>query len=100
MPFVEITCTSINVRARRMAYSTSPILPRLHNAVVGDASDNDSAPTAEYMRRVVLLAMSARLNRTVYDRSRPCKDNRTRSAFGCYHCHRLKQDDEPAVDSE
>ena len=73
---------------------------QMHNAVVGVGSDAGKAPTAEYMQRVVLPGMAALLNRPVYDRAKPYEYNKTRFAFGCYHCHRLKQDEESGVASE
>jgi hypothetical protein len=42
------------------------------------------------MRQVVMPGMARLLHRPPYDFTRSYEYNRTRAAFGCYHCHRVR----------
>jgi hypothetical protein len=42
------------------------------------------------MRKVVLPGMARLLKRPAYDFTRAYEYNRTRAAFGCYHCHKVR----------
>jgi hypothetical protein len=64
--------------------------PQLRNAVYADLAQDDRQATAGYMRRVVMPGMARLLGRPAYDFARSYQSNRTRLAFGCYHCHRVK----------
>lgn len=62
--------------------------PQLRNAVYGYLAQEQKQQTAVYMRRVVMPGMARLLNRPPYDFTRSYTYNRSRAAFGCYHCHR------------
>jgi hypothetical protein len=64
--------------------------PQLRNAVYADLAQDDRQATAAYMRQVVMPEMARMLGRPAYDFARSYESNRTRFAFGCYHCHRVK----------
>lgn len=64
--------------------------PQLRNAVYADLAQDDRQATAGYMRQVVMPGMARLLGRPTYDFARSYESNRTRFAFGCYHCHRVK----------
>jgi hypothetical protein len=63
---------------------------QLRNAIYGYLAVSDKQDRAAYMRKVVLPGMSGLLHRAPYDFTRPYAYNRSRLAFGCYHCHRVK----------
>jgi hypothetical protein len=63
---------------------------QLRNAIYGYVAESDNQAKAAYMREVVLPGMAALLHRPPYDFTRPYDYNRSRLAFGCYHCHRVK----------
>jgi len=63
---------------------------QMRNAIYGYIAESDNQAKAAYMREVVLPGMSALLHRPPYDFTRPYNYNRSRLAFGCYHCHRVK----------
>jgi hypothetical protein len=60
------------------------------NAIYGYVAEAGNQPKAAYMREVVMPGMANLLHRPVYDFTKPYDYNRTRLAFGCYHCHRMK----------
>jgi hypothetical protein len=62
---------------------------QLRNAIYGYLAESDKQATAAYMREVVMPGMARLLRRPPYDFTRPYDYNRTRFAFGCYHCHRV-----------
>ena len=63
---------------------------QMRNAIYGYLADSDKQAKAAYMREVVMPGMSRLLHRPAYDFTRPYAYNRSRLAFGCYHCHRVK----------
>jgi hypothetical protein len=72
----------------RYAWSSSD--PQLRNAVYADLAQDDRQATAAYMRQIVMPGMARLLGRPTYDFARSYGENRTRFAFGCYHCHRVR----------
>jgi hypothetical protein len=62
---------------------------QLRNAIYGYLAESGKQATAAYMREAVLPGMARLLHRLPYDFTRPYDYNRTRFAFGCYHCHRV-----------
>jgi hypothetical protein len=60
---------------------------QLRNAIYGYSAESDNQHKAAYMREVVMPGMARLLHRPAYDFSRPYDYNRSRFAFGCYHCH-------------
>jgi hypothetical protein len=63
---------------------------QIRNAIYGYLAESDKQTRAAYMREVVLPGMARLLHRPPYDFTRSYEYNRTRAAFGCYHCHRVK----------
>ena len=63
---------------------------QMRNAIYGYLADPEKQRRAAYMREVVLPGMATLLHRPAYDFTRPYAYNRSRLAFGCYHCHRVK----------
>ena len=63
---------------------------QLRNAIYGYLAEPDNQAKAGYMREVVLPGMAQLLHRAPYDFTRTYGYNRTRNAFGCYHCHLVK----------
>lgn len=69
----------------------NPILDaQIRNAIYGYLAEEDNQGKAAYMRGVVLPGMARRLNRPPYDFTQSYEYNRSRAAFGCYHCHRVQ----------
>jgi hypothetical protein len=62
---------------------------QMRNAIYGYIADTDNQTKAAYMREVVMPGMARLLHRPAYDFTRSYEYNRTRFAFGCYHCHRV-----------
>ena len=60
---------------------------QLRNAIYGYSAESDNQQKAAYMREVVMPGMARLLHRPAYDFSRSYDYNRSRFAFGCYHCH-------------
>jgi serine/threonine protein kinase len=60
------------------------------NAIYGYIAEADNQTKAAYMREVVMPGMARLFHRPAYDFTKPYDYNRTRLAFGCYHCHRVK----------
>ena len=63
---------------------------QMRNAIYGYLAESDKQTKAAYMREVVMPGMARLLHRAPYDFTRPYAYNRSRLAFGCYHCHRVK----------
>jgi hypothetical protein len=63
---------------------------QMRNAIYGYAAESDNQARAAYMREVVMPGMAAILRRPAYDFTKPYNFNRSRLAFGCYHCHRVR----------
>ncbi|MGE3176173.1 MAG: PH domain-containing protein [Vicinamibacterales bacterium] len=63
--------------------------PQLRNAIYGYVAESDKQAKATYMREVVMPGMARLLHRPAYDFTRTYEFNRSRQAFGCYHCHRV-----------
>ena len=79
-----------DVRDRGWEQYGGPMDTQIRNAVYGYLAESDKQAKAAYMREFVLPGMAARLRRPAYDFTRPYEYNRSRLAFGCYHCHRVK----------
>jgi hypothetical protein len=60
---------------------------QMRNALHGYLAEGDNAAIAAHMRGVVTPGMAALLRRPVYDFAQTYEYNRSRAAFGCYHCH-------------
>jgi cytochrome c553 len=63
---------------------------QVRNAIYGYVAESDKQTKAAYMRDRVMPGMARLLHRPPYDFTRTYEYNRTRFAFGCYHCHRVK----------
>jgi hypothetical protein len=87
LPYPKVRAGGLD-GAERYAWQSAD--PQLRNAVYADLAQDDRQATAAYMRQVVMPDMARLLGRPAYDFARPYESNRTRFAFGCYHCHRVK----------
>ena len=76
---------------RRLTFERySPTMdPQTRNAIYGYLAESDKQGKAAYMREVVMPGMARLLHRPPYDFTKSFDYNRTRFAFGCYHCHRV-----------
>jgi hypothetical protein len=63
---------------------------QMRNAIYGYLSESDNQAKAAYMREVVLPGMARLLHRPAYDFTKTYDYNRIQNAFGCYHCHRVR----------
>jgi len=63
---------------------------QMRNAIYGYLAESDKQARAAYMREVVMPGMARLLHRPPYDFTRTYEYNRSRVAFGCYHCHQVK----------
>jgi hypothetical protein len=63
---------------------------QMRNAIYGYVAEADNQTKAAYMREVVMPGMARLLHRPAYDFTKPYDYNRTRAAFGCYHCHQVR----------
>jgi hypothetical protein len=63
---------------------------QMRNAIYGYAADSEKQARAGYMRDIVMPGMAHLLHRPPYDFTKPYEYNRSRLAFGCYHCHKVK----------
>lgn len=63
---------------------------QMRNAIYGYRAESEKQARAGYMRERVMPGMAALLHRPAYDFTRPYEYNRSRLAFGCYHCHRVR----------
>jgi hypothetical protein len=70
-------------------YSTA-MDAQTRNAIYGYLAESDNQARAAYMRQVVMPGMARLLHRPAYDFTKSYEYNRTRAAFGCYHCHRVQ----------
>jgi hypothetical protein len=87
LPYPKVRAGGLGT-AERYAWLSSD--PQLRNAVYADLAQDDRQATAGYMRQVVMPGMAKLLRRPTYDFTRSYGENRTRFAFGCYHCHRVR----------
>jgi hypothetical protein len=78
------------VRERGWEVFSRGMDPQLRNAIYGYAAELDKQTKAAYMRQVVLPGMARLLHRPAYDFTRSYTYNRSQSAFGCYHCHQVR----------
>ena len=62
---------------------------QMRNAIYGYAAESDNHLKAALMREAVMPGMAHLLRRPPYDFTRSYDYNRSRGAFGCYHCHRV-----------
>jgi hypothetical protein len=60
---------------------------QVRNALHGYLAQGDNLAIAAHMRLVVTPGMAALLRRPAYDFAQTYEYNRSRAAFGCYHCH-------------
>ena len=63
---------------------------QMRNAIYGYLAESDKQAKAGYMREVVMPGMARLLHRPPYDFTQTYDYNRSRQAFGCYHCHQVK----------
>jgi hypothetical protein len=63
---------------------------QVRNAIYGYVAESDNQEKVAYMRETVMPGMARLLHRPPYDFARTYDFNRSRRAFGCYHCHRVK----------
>jgi len=63
---------------------------QMRNAIYGYAAESEKQQHAAYMREVIVPGMARLLHRPAYDFTRTYEYNRSRLAFGCYHCHRVR----------
>ena len=63
---------------------------QMRNAIYGYLAESDNQARAAYMRETVLPGMARLLRRPAYDFTLSYAHNRSRAAFGCYHCHQVK----------
>jgi hypothetical protein len=78
------------VAARGWELYSGGMDPQTRNAIYGYVAEADKQTKAAYMREVVMPGMAHLLNRPAYDFTKPYDYNRTRLAFGCYHCHQVR----------
>ena len=62
---------------------------QVRNALHGYLAEGDNQAVAAYMRGVVTPGMASLLRRPAYDFAQTYEYNRSRAAFGCYHCHQV-----------
>jgi hypothetical protein len=61
----------------------------VRNALHGYLAEGDNQAVAAYMRGAIVPGMAQLLRRPAYDFAQTYEYNRSRAAFGCYHCHRV-----------
>jgi hypothetical protein len=74
-----------DVRAMEAAGSDAQV----RNALHGYLAEGDNQALAAYMRGVIVPGMATLLRRPAYDFAQTYEYNRSRAAFGCYHCHQV-----------
>jgi hypothetical protein len=76
---------------RRLTFERySPTMDsQTRNAIYGYLAEADKQGKAAYMREIVMPGMARLLHRPPYDFTKSFDYNRTRFAFGCYHCHKV-----------
>lgn len=79
-----------DVRVRGWEQYSNGMDAQMRNAIYGYLAESDKQAKATYMREVVLPGMARLLRRPPYDFTKTYGYNRSRGAFGCYHCHRVK----------
>jgi hypothetical protein len=103
-----LTCHGLDAEARKWRMPAVAKLPQpdlrnqgwetfggmmdtqMRNAIYGYVAEPEKQTRAAYMREVVMPGMARVLRRPAYDFTRTYEYNRTRLAFGCYHCHQVK----------
>ena len=88
MPAVAALPRPVVVRSGWELYS-SGMDAQMRNAIYGYVAESDKQAKAAYMREAVMPGMAALLRRPAYDFTQTYDFNRTRVAFGCYHCHQV-----------
>ena len=97
------TCHGTNPDARGWAMPAVRALPepavrameaagsdaQMRNALHGYLAEGDNQAVAAYMRGMVVPGMASLLRRPAYDFAQTYEYNRSRVAFGCYHCHQV-----------
>jgi hypothetical protein len=97
------TCHGTNPDARDWAMPAVRALPepavrameaagsdaQMRNALHGYLAEGDNQAVAAYMRGVIVPGMATLLRRPAYDFAQTYEYNRSRAAFGCYHCHQV-----------
>ena len=97
------TCHGTNPDARGWAMPAVRALPepavramdaagsdaQMRNALHGYLAEGDNQAVAAYMRGVIVPGMATLLRRPAYDFAQTYEYNRSRAAFGCYHCHQV-----------
>jgi hypothetical protein len=78
------------VRNRGWERYSSAMDAQMRNAIYGYIAESEKQARAAYMREVVMPGMARLLERPAYDFTKTYDYNRSRHAFGCYHCHRVK----------
>jgi hypothetical protein len=78
------------VRSRGWEQYSDAMDTQMRNAIYGYTAEPEKQARAAYMREVVVPGMARLLNRPPYDFTKPYAYNRSRVAFGCYHCHRVR----------
>jgi hypothetical protein len=78
-----------DVKEQGWEHYGGPMDAQMRNAIYGYLAESDKQVKAGYMREVVMPGMARLLHRPAYDFTRPYEYNRSRLAFGCYHCHRV-----------
>ena len=63
---------------------------QMRNAIYGVPRGIRESVTGRLHAHVVMPGMARLLRRPAYDFTRSYDYNRTRLAFGCYHCHMVK----------
>ena len=76
-----------DLRDRGWEQFGGPMDAQMRNAIYGYLAQSGKQEKAAYMREVVLPGMARLLHRPAYDFTQPYGYNRSRLAFGCYHCH-------------
>jgi hypothetical protein len=76
-----------DVKVRGWERYGGPMDAQMRNAIYGYLAESGKQAKATYMREIVLPGMARLLHRPAYDFTRPYEYNRSRLAFGCYHCH-------------
>lgn len=79
-----------DVRQRGWEIYSGGMDAQMRNAIYGYAAESDKQAKAAYMREVVMPGMARLLHRPAYDFTQPYEYNRSRLAFGCYHCHMVR----------
>jgi hypothetical protein len=101
------TCHGRDAEARRWTMPAVAALPepavravaeaagsdaQMRNALHGYLAEGDNQARAGYMRGVVMPGMAKLLRRPAYDFAQSYEYNRSRAAFGCYHCHMVSDE--------